>query len=664
MGQIVNKVLFRYILLLLFSFVMSIVMALGIHYYFYHFGNESNSKIANLEAKNSINRYILQDFQALHVSFLSLGSTTPSKEKRDEMIRAIKNNLLVIERSIYIIHNGGTFTKKLSANDTQVMSLTYVKPTSDLKESVTHASIEFQLIHLSRILEYLIELYNQRDDYFNEHNKQTTTLVHEIRTTNANLSLIFKTILSELETIITHENKVRLELIAHNKLQNEKYHQYEVLLILMTTLAVLFVIYRIIQQIIKLYQELENKLYIDALTKLDNHFALLRDMKNIHNPALIIIDINSFKTINELYGVDVGNDVLVSFSHTIKAFAKQKGLHPYRISGDEFVLLKDTPNHNTDVCISVINDFFNTPEHKHITIKSLDDTINLDFTAGVSFEKNNTLGTADIALNRAKELQESFVFYHDSLESASEIAHGALWKKRIIAGIENKLFVPFLQPIVDKEQRIVKYEALMRLEYLDNKGHKSYFSPFEFLEIATKTKYYNAISSITLFKALALCAEKNISVSLNLNYQDILNKALHEELKKYILAHDIGKKIIFEIVESQHIKSYSLLKAFMNEFKAYGVRFAIDDFGTGFSNFSHIFELAPDFIKIDGSLIKHIHVDKKSYELVKAIVFFSKELEIQTVAEYVHSKEVFDSAQKLGIDLFQGYYFGEPKMSL
>ena len=136
---------------------------------------------------------------------------------------------------------------------------------------------------------------------------------------------------------------------------------------------------------------------------------------------------------------------------------------------------------------------------------------------------------------------------------------------------------------------------------------------------------------------------------------------MHEELKKYILSHNIGKRIIFEIVESQHVKSYSLLKSFMETFKPYGVRFAIDDFGTGFSNFSHIFELSPDFIKIDGSLIKNIHIDKKSYELVKAIVFFSQELDIKTVAEYVHCKEVFDITYALGIDFFQGYYFGKPE---
>lgn len=192
----------------------------------------------------------------------------------------------------------------------------------------------------------------------------------------------------------------------------------------------------------------------------------------------------------------------------------------------------------------------------------------------------------------------------------------------------------------------------------------SYIAPFEFLEIASKTRHYNDISQMTLLKSLKACAEHEIVVSLNLNYHDILNIPLHTVLKEFILEKGIAKRVIFEIVESQDIKDYSLVSDFFAEFEALGVRFAIDDFGTGFSNFSHICELSPDFIKIDGSLIRNLDTDKKSYELVKAIVFFSKELGIKTIAEFVHSKEVFEIAHSLGVDFFQGYYFGAPKETI
>jgi len=95
--------------------------------------------------------------------------------------------------------------------------------------------------------------------------------------------------------------------------------------------------------------------------------------------------------------------------------------------------------------------------------------------------------------------------------------------------------------------------------------------------------------------------------------------------------------------------------------KSFGAKIAIDDFGSGYSNFAHLLKLNPEYIKIDGSLIKNIDKDKNSLVIVKTINDFAHALGIQTVAEYVHSKEVFEVLTELGIDEFQGYYFSEPK---
>lgn len=424
-------------------------------------------------------------------------------------------------------------------------------------------------------------------------------------------------------------------------------------------MLIVTVIYKILQQIVNLYKELENQLYVDALTKLKSRAALLKDLKTIQHPSIILLDITMFRTLNELYGVEVGNDVLHAFASVLRSFARNKDFQVYRISGDEFVFLRELPHADTQECVSLMENFFEMMKHKSLYIPSLEDVVYLDVSAGISFDKLNPLGTADIALNRAKQSHQKYVIYHAQLDAIQEIKQGVLWKKKIIHGLENDLFVPFFQPIVDKHQNIVEYEALMRFRQVN--GKVSYIAPYEFLDIATKTRHYDQISQMTLLKSLHVSAQKGISVSLNLNYQDILNQPLHELLKQTIRENALGDKVIFEIVESQNIPHYELVKRFMEEFRTLGVRFAIDDFGTGFSNFAHILELSPDFVKIDGSLIKHLDTDKKSYELVKAIVFFSQELGIQTVAEFVHSKEVFEIALELGIDLFQGYYFGAPQ---
>lgn len=116
-----------------------------------------------------------------------------------------------------------------------------------------------------------------------------------------------------------------------------------------------------------------------------------------------------------------------------------------------------------------------------------------------------------------------------------------------------------------------------------------------------------------------------------------------------------------EIVESEGIEKYSEVEAFIAEAKRLGCRIAIDDFGTGYSNFEYIIRLNVDVLKIDGSLIKNIHIDKNTYLTVKTIVSFAKVLDVKVVAEFVHCKEVQEIVESLHIDYSQGYLFHEPQ---
>lgn len=647
-------------MLLLLVFIGSITLVISTHLFFDNLIHVLEQKQFNLKTKISISEYLLEDITFLHLHLLELTAVSRSPEQRTKMIEMIQDKVTQAEGRLYIINYGGKVKKTLSKEKNQYITLSYVSENQTPEISPQSTLVELQLDNLSTIITTLSQLLDRRDQSLSKESTVSQELVKEIRIFNLNLTQTFETLKSGVQTLILTENQNLISLEEESIAQEKQYYAYEFFMIACTTLIVLFLVYKILLHIINLYKEIENQLYIDALTKLKNRFSLLKDIKNATNPSIVIIDINAFRTINELYGVHIGNEVLISFTNTLKQFSKNKDFQVYRIAGDEFVLFKDSAHITAEYWITLLNTFFVLIEDKKTYIPQIDDVIYLELSAGISFEKENTLGTADMALNKAKELHKQFVFYHNAMESINEIKQGAWWKKCIIHGIENSLFVPFFQPIVDKDGKIVKYEALMRLRREDE-GIVSFISPLEFLEIASKTKHYNQISEMMLLKSLEICARVDEPISLNLNYQDILNKPLHEKLKRAILHYDIGKKVIFEIVESQNIQSYTLLRNFITEFKTYGVRFAIDDFGTGFSNFTHIFELSPDFIKIDGSLIKNIHVDKKSYELVKAIVFFSKELDIKTIAEFVHSKEVFDIALKLGVDQFQGYYFSEPK---
>ena len=149
-------------------------------------------------------------------------------------------------------------------------------------------------------------------------------------------------------------------------------------------------------------------------------------------------------------------------------------------------------------------------------------------------------------------------------------------------------------------------------------------------------------------------------ISINICADDLLN----EETKSFIFNQlenfKEPQRVIFELVESEDLHEVSGLKEFISTIKRMGCKVAIDDFGTGFSNFSYLLDLEPDYLKIDGSLIKNIDKDEKSYNIVDTIVTFAHKLNITVIAEFIHSKEVLEICKELNVDEYQGYFFGEP----
>jgi EAL domain-containing protein (putative c-di-GMP-specific phosphodiesterase class I) len=119
-------------------------------------------------------------------------------------------------------------------------------------------------------------------------------------------------------------------------------------------------------------------------------------------------------------------------------------------------------------------------------------------------------------------------------------------------------------------------------------------------------------------------------------------------------------RVIIEILESESISDFETLNKFIEKVKQYQVSIAIDDFGSGYSNFIYLAQIKPDFIKIDGSLIKNLDKDDKSFVITKHINNFAKELGCKTIAEFVHNQNVLQIVKKLNVDGIQGYFIAEP----
>ncbi len=405
--------------------------------------------------------------------------------------------------------------------------------------------------------------------------------------------------------------------------------------------------------------EVEYQYLHDSLTGLKNREALKQDIEQSAFGGLFVVDIDQFHNYNELYGMPTGDKVLTDFAKFLQEFASNQGYEVYRIYSDHFALrhLADNalyPKIEEDILI-----LFQEVEKFTVYVDALYEHLQVDITVGISLEKEKALKKAEMALSYAKKKKVPYIAYSRIIDSSLQSQELLSWRDEIKKAIQTDNIVPLFQPIVNRRQKIVKYEALMRLRR-ETDGKTELVSPFYFLEIAMKSKQYPKLTQMMIEKSFKVIAQSGQSISVNLSFEDIINTHIVNMLKTEIQKHRIGHLVIFEIVESSDIEDFAKVKSFITQFRKLGVRIAIDDFGSGYSNFSHIIELSPDFLKIDGSLVKEIDTDEKSYLMVRSIVRLAKHLKIETIAEYVSKKEIFDICYKLGVDYFQGYYFSEP----
>lgn len=394
--------------------------------------------------------------------------------------------------------------------------------------------------------------------------------------------------------------------------------------------------------------------YTDKLTGLPNRLKLIEDIKIYKDSKLLLINVDSFKEINDVYGYEVGDRVIKALADRIKSLCENYQYNVYRLNADEFAVLVNKYIEDKSVHL-LVNELINHIESVPIQIEDFE--VKLDITIGVSEgnEKDykNLIERADMALNYARQHKKPYIIYTEELDMQKKYQENQIWIQRLKDAIKNDYFVVYYQPIINNYTgKVEKYESLIRMK-LDGK----IISPFSFLNVAKKSRLYPAITKKVIDETLKLA--ENYEISVNLSVLDILN----EEVKNYII--DKIKKgkynLTVEILESEGVENYEEVKMFIDILKEFNCKVALDDFGCGYSNFGHTLKLGVDIIKIDGSIIKDIDKNYQSQVIVETIVNFAKNLGMKTVAEFVHSKEVFEKVKEIGVDYSQGFYLGEPK---
>lgn len=395
----------------------------------------------------------------------------------------------------------------------------------------------------------------------------------------------------------------------------------------------------------------------EAITHSDSHRGEV---------ALLHIDLDQFKVINDLEGHKAGDQLLVNVANLLRSHIDNDKILA-RISADEFtILMKDSTQEQALLHAERIRH-----EMKTFSFKVEDRVYHIGISIGIAMLRSDESITASEILARsdqacyvAKKHGRNMIHLYDDLDQEVNIMRDeAHWAPKIRNALINNHFCLLFQPVVNlKNNQIEHYEALIRMR--DKEGEL--VSPGIFIPVAERMGLIHDIDNWVIrqaAQALHYLPEEKSHISLNIN---LSSHAFHDPGLLHLIKESLeeaqidASRITFEITETAAIANYDQTREMIIKLREMGCSFALDDFGVGFNSFSYLKQFPVDYIKIDGSFITNLLNDPIDQTLVKSMVEISKTLGKKTVAEFVESEEVLEMIRAYGIDHAQGYYIGKP----
>ena len=635
--------------------IFGFIIFLLIHFSFLTSIHKAKLETQNLRSKQVISSDINYDIIKIKSLFYQVVLLSNNKRSLEFNINLLNKELNKTKNLLNILKNGGVYKKVIPLNIVNKNNFEKKYVFKKTKESIEVIDLLPKLIFLEKkskeLNEILSKLYLNKSIDIKQIKKRRRKIIRFSR----GLDSVFRRMIENSNRLFYESQIQLLKLEKDVKNKTELYGSLEFAIIIFLILMFIVIGYIVIKELTSLNKSLIDKLYIDELTKVFSR-KKLEDIQMKDTSVLYLIDIDDFSEINELYGMEIGDKILQIIAKRLENINKEWMI--FRVSSDVFGLYLDDTSKMKMSIEDKISYIKNHLMYQSIEINEY--VIDINITISVAFGKN-ALHNAFAAINMAKNENLSYKIFKSEAEFKKQIEFNKIWQKEIKYAISDSKIEPFFQPLVDKNKKIVKYEALMRMKKIEDNEEK-YIPPF-FIDIAIKTKQYISISKQMIEKTF-IYFQNGGEFSINLSYMDMTNESMKELLEHLITHYNAQNRVTFEILENEGIQDYQVIENFLEYFRKYGVKVAIDDFGSGYSNFKRIMSINPDYIKFDGSLIKNIDKDNYSYLIVKNLVNFAKALNIKTVAEFVHSKEVFDTCIYLGVDLFQGYYFSEPKKEI
>jgi diguanylate cyclase (GGDEF)-like protein len=423
---------------------------------------------------------------------------------------------------------------------------------------------------------------------------------------------------------------------------------------------------RLIDQLRDESAERRHQALHDELTGLPNRANLYQALEERlvqGNLAVVVLDLNRFKEINDTMGHHVGDEVLVQTAHRIRRSVPSSA-HVARLGGDEFaVVLVDV--RTVEEAIEKLKPIEAAFE-KLINVEAL--SVRIDLSIGIAFagqhgnDRSTLLRRADIAMYAAKKQRGTSIRqYHESQEQSSKRSLELISALREAIAVD-ALDVAF-QPKADLiSGTIIGAEALAR--WTDATFGR--IEPDEFIPLAEQAGLLPQVFRVVLMKSLESCAQWNqrgyrFGVAVNIDAETLLS----ENFVSYVI--DVVERfaldprsLTIEITERDLVREIDEAKTVIEALRSHGVKFSIDDFGTGYSSLNYLVRLPVDEVKIDRSFVNDVTTSPQRQAIIRAVADIARSLELTTVVEGIEDEQSWDMLASLGCNAAQGYFLSPP----
>jgi diguanylate cyclase (GGDEF)-like protein/PAS domain S-box-containing protein len=385
------------------------------------------------------------------------------------------------------------------------------------------------------------------------------------------------------------------------------------------------------------------------------------------NHALLYLDLDQFKVVNDTFGHTAGDALLRRLSEIVHTKIRSTDVLA-RLGGDEFGILLERCNEKRalEVAESIRGAIEGFRFEWQDSITTIRCSIGVVMVSKENADVASLMSSADVACYSAKDNGRNQV--HLYRNSDASLRHEEMkWVSRISSAVEEDRLVLFFQPIIDinrnADEPCGHYELLLRMR--DENG--DLVSPDLFIPAAERYNLMPTLDRWVIREALSKLADRDAdnearyTIAINLSGTSLSEDRFLEDVVKELKEQNLPPgAVCFEITETAAISNLSRVVHFMQTVKKLGCKFSLDDFGSGLSSFTYLKNLPVDYLKIDGQFISNVADDSVDESMVKAIAEVGHAMGIETIAERVESKKVLEKLGSIGVQYAQGYYIARP----